>query len=223
MSNLKKNNKGFMLVEIVVVTVVVVTVMTTLYVLFNRVYNAFELKSTYSNIDAIYALDLLRDHLIETEVEYNSENKSFMYNEIINYIHGYINDSSINGYIEIKKDMINTLGVSLEEKDKFENYIDSVFENYNVSKAYIVACPFSNDNNPLLKLKEHEEINQTFKEYIEHLGESYDDFRNSKGAFCDDKNNCYTEIFLVEIYSNDEKDNVSNQYSYLHGRILEGV
>lgn len=65
---MKKNmlgNKGFMLVEVIVSTVVVVTIMTTLYILFNRVYNTYELKSTYTNVDAIYTIKTIEDFFVD--------------------------------------------------------------------------------------------------------------------------------------------------------------
>lgn len=65
---MKKNklgSKGFMLVEVIVSTVVVVTIMTSLYVLFNRVYNTYELKATYTNVDAIYTVKTIEDFFVD--------------------------------------------------------------------------------------------------------------------------------------------------------------
>jgi len=64
---MKKNNKGFMLVEVIISTVVVATVMTSLYVAFNKVYNYYELKESYTNVDAIYAIKTIEDYLIDTD------------------------------------------------------------------------------------------------------------------------------------------------------------
>lgn len=65
---MKKNklgSKGFMLVEVIVSTVVVVTIMTSLYVLFNRVYNTYELKATYTNVDAVYTIKTIEDFFVD--------------------------------------------------------------------------------------------------------------------------------------------------------------
>ena len=66
---MKKNRmfdtKGFMLVEVIVVTVVVATIMVSLYVAFNRVYAAYDLKESYTNIDAVYGIKAVEDYFID--------------------------------------------------------------------------------------------------------------------------------------------------------------
>ena len=61
----KLNNKGFMLVEVIIVTVIVATIMTSLYVAFTRVYKVYDMKSRYSNIDGIYALNTIMNYYVE--------------------------------------------------------------------------------------------------------------------------------------------------------------
>lgn len=101
-----------MLVEVVIVTVVVATIMTSLYVVFNRVYNAYERKGQYTNIDAIYALKMLEDYLID---EKNSD-KKIKLNELL---------KSTTSYMEIICDASDT-------------YCNSLFEKYNTNKIYLV-------------------------------------------------------------------------------------
>ena len=100
-----------MLVEVIIVTVVVVTVMTSLFVAFNRVYNAYDKKSKYVDIDGIYALKLLEDYMID----------ELMLNTLIK------NNTS---YTEID---CNEMG-----NDKFKAYCNSVFEEYNINNVYLV-------------------------------------------------------------------------------------
>ena len=78
-----------MLVEVIIVTVVIATIMTSLYVAFSRVYKVYDMKSKYSNIDGIYALNIIKNYYIE--------------NITINKM---INDSST--YIDLKKDIENS-------------------------------------------------------------------------------------------------------------------
>ena len=86
---IKNNNKGFMLVEVIIVTVVIATIMTSLYVAFSRVYKVYDMKSKYSNIDGIYALNIIKNYYIE--------------NITINKM---INNSST--YIDLKNDIENS-------------------------------------------------------------------------------------------------------------------
>ena len=62
---MKKNNKGFMLVEVIIVTVIVATIMTSLYVAFVRVYKVYDIKDKYSNVDGIYALNMIMDYYVD--------------------------------------------------------------------------------------------------------------------------------------------------------------
>ena len=50
-----KSNKGFMLVEVVIVATVVLTTMTFLYTSINKLYNNYKVRNSYYNIDAMYA------------------------------------------------------------------------------------------------------------------------------------------------------------------------
>ena len=121
---IKNNNKGFMLVEVIIVTVVIATIMTSLYVAFSRVYKVYDMKSKYSNIDGIYSLNIIKNYYIE--------------NIKINKM---INDSST--YIDLKKDIENsnkycsTLNINDENID-YCNKINSVIANYKINNLYIV-------------------------------------------------------------------------------------
>ena len=109
MSKLLKNNKGFMLVEVIVVTVVVATVMISLYTLFNRVYNSYDKKSTYNDIDSIYALKMLEDYFID----------------------------KIDSDMELNKLIQNTTTFK-EIKCESDNFCDNLFKEYNINSIYIV-------------------------------------------------------------------------------------
>jgi len=139
----KLNKKGFMLVESIIVTVVVVTIMTSLYIVFNRVYNNYTKKSTYTNIDGVYALKEIMDFMINTETT-----NSFMFNDLIN---------NNTNYTEITCDTSNA---------SFNDFCNTLVNEHNINnnKIYLV----SNNNISLNNLKENVE-NQTFKDYIDYL------------------------------------------------------
>lgn len=140
---MKKNNKGFMLVEVIVVSVVVVSIMTSLFVVFNRVYNAYDKKGKYTDIDSIYALKMLEDYMIENEI-----NNSFIINTLVNNV-------IVNDYYEISCESDNT---------DFKTYCNALFTEYNVNKMYIVK----NTANSINNLKNND-LNESFKDFLDYL------------------------------------------------------
>ena len=106
---MKKNNKGFMLVEVIIVTVVVATIMISLYVAFNKVYTAYEEKNNYTNIDGIYALKLIKDD--------------------------YVNNLKLND--EIKKLPDYNYCKEIEDP-KDSSYLGNVFTEYKINKVYLI-------------------------------------------------------------------------------------
>ena len=166
---MKKNNKGFMLVETIIVTVVVATIMTSLYIVFNRVYTAYDKKGKYTDVDAVYALKMMEDYMID-ETTFNEKLKN----------------TNTNSFVEITCTT--------------ETYCESVFDEYNVNKMYIVK----NEENALNHLIE-EKINETFKEYLEYL--------INIGVF----EETYSHLLVVETYAIDDENekDIFNKYAYL--------
>ena len=64
---MNKNNKGFMLVEVIVTSVVIATAMISLYSTFNRLYTSYNRNISYYNIDAIYATKTTIDYLLNND------------------------------------------------------------------------------------------------------------------------------------------------------------
>lgn len=163
---MKKNNKGFMLVEVIVVAVVVATIMTSLYVVFNRVYNTYTRLNKYNDTDLIYALRNLEDDLID--------NGKF--------------NTLIKEEMQYKK----------IECDNNDDYCKKIFSTYNINSVYLVRFV-----NGLDKLKNDSNINETFKDYLDYLGNnleySYEYYKNGSMY--------YSHILIAE--TNDYK------YSYL--------
>ena len=53
----KLNNKGFMLVEILVVSVFISTVLVVLFVQFKKINKSYEVSFNYNTVDGLYLLD----------------------------------------------------------------------------------------------------------------------------------------------------------------------
>ena len=129
---MKKNNKGFMLVEVIIVTVVVATIMISLYVAFNKVYTAYEEKNNYTNIDGIYALKLIKDDYVNN-LKLNDEIKKLPdYNyckeiedpEDSSYLGNVFTEYKINKVYLIKTDQTDNLMSASELNQTFKDYID---------------------------------------------------------------------------------------------------
>ena len=151
----KLNNKGFMLVEVIIVTVIVATLMTSLYVAFTRVYKVYDLKSRYSNIDGIYALNTIMNYYIENV----SMNK-------------LINDTK-DKYINIRSNS------SYCNTNNYCEKIKNIIDNYKINNLYII------DKEKLIDNINEEDTTQTLKDYINYLNDTLDktDNNNSVKAY----------------------------------------
>lgn len=132
---MKKNrvdSKGFMLVEVIVSTVVVVTIMTSLYILFNRVYNTYELKSTYTNVDAIYTIKTIEDFFVDnmkmndlfSDEDYKKvECNDFFSGTILYSCEDIFNQYKVSGLYLMKKQSGNELSEITGVNQTFNDYI----------------------------------------------------------------------------------------------------
>lgn len=141
-----KNNKGFMLIEVIIVSTIVVTTLVALFTGFNKLYNNFHIKTSYYNIDAMYATK----EMFKSMIEDNSLNK-FINEKITEASYDYvINNSLCNTNF-------SPLGCQ-NLKDLYD--IDNmIFSKYDI--------------NSLNNLKETK-LNQTLKDYIDYLITYYD-------------------------------------------------
>lgn len=112
---MKLNNKGFMLLEVVVVSTIIVTVLTSLYIGFSKLYKAYEDRNNYFDVDTIYALKNIEDMLIDSGV----------FNTILLEIN---NDH----YKEFVKE-------GLAENDYIGSYIKKISNNYSLESIYITT------------------------------------------------------------------------------------
>lgn len=146
---MNKNNKGFMLVEVIVTSVVIATAMISLYSTFNRLYTSYNRNISYHNIDGLYATKTTINYLLN------------------NNFNNFINDTFGGS--------VTTLGkqykIIIDTNNCFETngICNKIKQIYNVNQMIISEYNVS----VLEKIKE-ENINQTFKEYIDYLIGYYD-------------------------------------------------
>lgn len=66
-----KNNKGFMLAEVVITSTIVLTTMVSLYATFNKLYNIYKIRESYYNIDGMYAIKGVVNNLLDESGDNN--------------------------------------------------------------------------------------------------------------------------------------------------------
>lgn len=137
---MKKNNKGFMLAETIIVTVIVATIMVSLYVAFNKVYSAYTLKNKYTDIDLLYAANAVQDYLIDNLT-------------LNNIVIGLTSEYQL---------------VDLKDTDTLnDTYCTNIFTNYHIEHMYMIKLGESPKAEEIIK--KLTEPNQTFKDYINYL------------------------------------------------------
>lgn len=182
----KLNNFGFMLVEVIIVTVVVVSIMTSLYVVFNRVYKMYEIKNKYSNIDGIYALGLVRDELVDNLT-----------------INDLLKEAGENTYVTIDE---NKCVGNVE-------FCNAIFSNYKINKVILVnlySHIIENNSN----VDKFSDISNTFSDYISYLNNTeFSDYEQIYKEYEDDVNKddtMFMAYFLIEV----TVDDVNEIYNY---------
>ena len=139
-----KNNKGFMLAEAVITSTVVLTTLIGLYATFTKLYNAYNIRTTYFDIDGMYAIKGMIDHLID-----NGE-----INKKINEL------KSSPNYIQlIKPDSCNDIN---------DTYCSSLKNSYTIENMYIVNYTKDSITNLSTVVS-----NQTFKDYLTYIRTYY--------------------------------------------------
>ena len=143
---MKKNNKGFMLAEVVVTSALLLTMMIGLFYTFNRTYTRYETISKYKNIDGMYILQYIME---------------YMYNDI--------NNDNINKIIQ-KKENKEYYYLIENKVCKLTNnkYCEKLKETYNINNLVIV-----NEIKEDIRSLKDKVTNQTFKDYIDYIEKYY--------------------------------------------------
>ena len=136
-----KNNKGFMLAEVVIVSAVLITTLVSLYAGFAKVYKAYEERSSFFDTDSIYALKSIEDTLIDEG----------LFNNIINEI----NTSNYVSY----------LAENLTDDSYINSHLKELLGNYNIEYFYITKY----DNASLTTIIESDANNIIFNDFLKYL------------------------------------------------------
>lgn len=141
----KINNKGFMLVEVLVVSVFVSSVLVVLFSQFKKINNSYDVSFKYNTVDNLYLLENVKNRIITNVYEHQYDNYVGQLSDTKKYlnIYNYENNCTLNAYdcellekaniksiyftnSSAKKDMLKDTAISLE----FRDYIKYI--NFNV-------------------------------------------------------------------------------------------
>ena len=64
---MKKNNKGFMLVEVIITSTVVITTLVAFYTNFEKLYKKYNENNNYHDIDGLYATKEVINYFIKDD------------------------------------------------------------------------------------------------------------------------------------------------------------
>lgn len=157
-----KNNRGFMLVEVIVTSTIIVTALVGFYASFSRLYKNYSEKEHYYNIDAIYATREMIDSIFDQDVgkfindifhsgtsKYLVKNGSctdnsiYLCSEIVPFY-------KIENMIVVEYDKTSLQGVSITNQT-FKEYRDYVINYYDITTnkeySYLFLTEIHDGNN----------------------------------------------------------------------------
>ncbi|MBQ6495451.1 MAG: hypothetical protein IJI49_05565 [Bacilli bacterium] len=196
---MKKNNKGFMLAEVVVTSTILLVIMVSLFFTFNKIYSRYNAVTAYKNIDGMYALDNFMEYIFNEREDDNINNIISKVTEDYLFI---IENSECNNIIN-------------------NDYCTSIKEGYNIVNLIIVRQREESVEKLLNDINtDTEKYNNTFRDYLNYIKKYYALWKNKDDV--DKKVNDYNKnsyLLIVEFKTteSEEKDNIFN-YSSLELR-----
>lgn len=152
---MKKNNKGFMLVEILIVSVFISSVLIVLFVQFRKINNSYNTSFKYNTVEGMYLLNSVKNRIITNSNDNNFNNFEAMLNDNNKYIDIYNYMCEDDGYDCQLISKANIIKLFFARKDakndilddnltvNFKDFIYQINFNNNVSDYFIIA-EFSN-------------------------------------------------------------------------------
>ena len=177
-----RNNKGFMMAEVIVVSAIALVAMASLYVSYNKIYGAYKTRISYNDIKSLNRLIFIRDFLIE-DCDATGDN------------------CKINSLINAAKDGIRNVSEEIELPDA-NNDVKSGF--VNTETVYLYYNKKQNFNHGIFG--GIDEINNTFKDYVDYLNTSTN-FNKTNYVLLIER--CYTDddckYSYLELYDNGDR------------------
>lgn len=170
---MKKNVKGFMLIETLVVSTIVTTVLVFLYVQFNNIVKNFNRELHYNSVNNLYILEGVKNYIINDE--------SFFSSLKTNLLTKIINDDVY--YIQIVKDGAVQM--------TFDTTFEDLIEFYKIKNMIFTVNPIN-----LTKADYKKIANPNFENFIKYIDKGKKEKDDDQNVFINDYR------FFVELEDN---------------------
>lgn len=137
----KINNKGFMLVETLVVATLIISILVYLFIQFQTINKSYNASFTYNTVDAIYGVSNIRNYILNDGYEklktyLNSPNNNNKYIDITGCSSNYFDESeycsillnqlNVKTVLFTDTDLSNLKNSNLNFNDKFKKYVNYI-------------------------------------------------------------------------------------------------
>ena len=174
-----KNNRGFMLIEVIITSTVVLTGMVLLFSTFNSLYSKYKSRENYHDIDTFYATKEMIDYFMENDFTDFINQNLYEKESIFLIENGHCMDGS------------NTFCNKLQELYGIENMIFTTYDKQNLEN--LKTGKDTNGASIGIKIQ-----NETFKDYIDYVINYYNIQNENINATNSERKNEYTYFFLTE-------------------------
>lgn len=167
---MKKREKGFMLVETLVVSTLVSTILIGLYLQFNNIINSFNKDFNYNSVDNMYAVQNVKKFIL-------NDNNGDFYNTLKSILNEQITKGTSN-FVEIYTNCSNNSGVNYRLDDCTNFSTLNTF--YNVERI-IITKEFVD-----LKDSDYKTINDpNLEKFIKSIKSEYtaEDYESNKAIY----------------------------------------
>ena len=183
---MKKDNKGFLLAESLIVSTFILTVLILLYIQFSNLVTNYKNSYSYNNVESIYNLSSMSNYLLENHI---------IVNDFLNENKPYVLISK-NGNCNVE------IGIT-------DNFCDEISKNMNAKTIIYTASDLTDIKNYVLNT-EDKDIGPKFRNFISRVETKI--IQNKGRLFAEFNNETYATIALdaTSLKINDLKGLVKN-------------
>ena len=167
---MKKDNKGFLLAESLIVSTFILTVLILLYIQFSNLVTNYKNSYSYNNVESIYNLSSMSNYLLENHI---------IVNDFLNENKPYVLISK-NGNCNVE------IGIT-------DNFCDEISKNMNAKTIIYTASDLTDIKNYVLNT-EDKDIGPKFRNFISRVETKT--IQNKGRLFAEFNNETYATIAL---------------------------
>lgn len=192
---MKKNNKGFMLAEVVVTSTILLVIMISLFFTFNKIYARYNSVTAYKNIDGMYALDNFMEYIMN---ERENDNINKVIAKVTSDYLFIIKKNDCQGIID-------------------SNYCSNIQNGYNIENLVFVRQRETSVNTLINDIDKDENksiFNNTFREYLNYIQKYYALWKAGDNTYNQNSYLLITEFRTDSSSVVEEDTKLDNVYNY---------